>query len=138
MKTEEHLHQLLQEARIETTAEADRDILAPARQCLRRFPSPERRSLRRAWLRVAAILLVLLGIGAWWFGSSRQTPPSKPVAITPAPAPGRAVSLRSLHRACRHGGIDALEAHLDRALTLVGPRPTALLEEVLSQPPHES
>lgn len=136
MNTEDQLNQLLQEARITTSEAVDDHILTPARQVM----DPPRRLRKRSALglslRIAA--MVLLGVLIGWALLSRPQIHSNPVAGTDSSSPTQTLSLHSLHRACREGNLETLEAHLDRALILVGPRPTALLDEVLSQSPHES
>jgi len=136
MNTEDHLNQLLQEAQVTTSTAVDDHILEPAREALDR---PRRLAKRFTWrvpLRIAAV--VLLGILAWWALKPNLRSHSEPMAGADLASPARALSLHSLQQACRGGDIETLEAHLDRALTLVGPRPTALLDEVLSQSSNES
>lgn len=138
MNTEDHLNQLLQEAQVTTSTTVDDHILEPAREALDR-PRTRRLAKRFAWrvpLRIAAV--VLLGILVWWALKPNLRSHSEPMAGADSASPVRAMSLHSLQQACRGGDIETLEAHLDRALTQVGPRPTALLDEVLAQSSNES
>ncbi len=136
MNTEDKLNQLLQEARITTSTAVDDRVLAPARQALTKPHRPGKRSVVAVSLRIAALVLLGTLIG-WALLSKPQHHNAPPAGMIPS-SPTQTLSLHSLHRAGREGSLETLEAHLDRALILVGPRPTALLDEVLSQSPHES
>jgi hypothetical protein len=77
---------------------------------------------RLSKLAAAAVLIVTVGLFVVRWRPHPQVPPVARVAESPA----KIMTMISLTRAYRHGGMDAMDRQFDRALEMSGPRSASI------------